>query len=247
MSDILCVTNRKLCRGYEDSSGHRASDTDMCGGIPALSEISVLQKENGSGIGFAENAGYIEEREKLFLSQIDRIARCRPAGIILREKDLSEEEYRMLASQVMQICKQYGTRCILHSFADAALELGADALHLPFPSLRALAPEKRRRFRVLGASCHSAEDAREAQALGCTYITAGHIFATDCKAGLPGRGIDFLREVCESVALPVFAIGGIRQSNVSEVRRAGAAGACVMSGCMQCDDANAYLSGFSER
>ncbi len=241
MSDILCVTNRKLCRGYGACPEYMAQGAEAHGDDPALQKLkcSPMNPVNG------ENYSWLNER--IFLSQIDRIAQCRPAGIILREKDLSEKEYRMLASQVLQICKQYGTRCILHSFADAALELGADALHLPLSSLRALAPEKRRKFRVLGASCHSAEDAREAQTLGCTYITAGHIFATDCKAGVPGRGLDFLREVCESVALPVFAIGGIRQSNVSEVRRAGAAGACVMSGCMQCDDAKAYLSGFAEK
>ncbi|MCD8133596.1 MAG: thiamine phosphate synthase [Clostridiales bacterium] len=199
MSDILCVTNRRLMPG-----------------------------------------------EAIFLQQIERIARCHPAGIILREKDLTEKEYRELARRVLQTCERYGTQCILHGFADTALELGADAIHLPLPFLRALDPEKRKKFRVLGVSCHSAEDAREAQALGCTYITAGHIFDTDCKAGLPGRGLDFLREVCESTDLPVFAIGGINKDNISDIRRAGAAGACVMSGCMQCEDAEEYLSGFSE-
>ncbi|MCD8110670.1 MAG: thiamine phosphate synthase [Clostridiales bacterium] len=200
MSDILCVTNRRLMPG-----------------------------------------------EAIFLRQIERIARCHPAGIILREKDLTEKEYRVLARRVMQICERYGTQCILHGFADTALELGADAIHLPISFLCAAAPEKREKFHVLGASCHSAEDAREAQALGCTYITAGHIFDTDCKAGLPGRGLDFLREVCESTDLPVFAIGGINKDHISDIRRAGAAGACVMSGCMQCEDAEEYLSGFSGR
>ncbi len=99
-------------------------------------------------------------------------------------------------------------------------------------------------FRILGASCHSVEDALEAQSLGCTYITAGHIFATDCKRGAPPRGLSFLREVCESVSIPVYAIGGINGENYPSVLEAGAAGACIMSGLMCCGDAEEYMRSF---
>ncbi len=98
----------------------------------------------------------------------------------------------------------------------------------------------------MGASCHSVEEAREAEALGCTYLTAGHIFATDCKMGAPPRGLDFLRSVCAAVALPVYAIGGISAGNFCAVRRCGAAGACVMSGAMTCEDPAAYLRSFEK-
>ena len=101
------------------------------------------------------------------------------------------------------------------------------------------------RFRILGASCHSPADAWEAQRLGYTYITAGHVFATDCKKGLPPRGLDFLREVCRSVDIPVYAIGGIRPENMAAVRAAGAAGGCVMSGLMTCPDPRALLAALS--
>ena len=72
----------------------------------------------------------------------------------------------------------------------------------------------------------------EAEKLGCTYITAGHVFATDCKKGLPPRGLSFLKEVCYSVTIPVYAIGGIDENNMEAVRQAGAAGGCMMSGFM---------------
>ena len=187
MSDILCVTNRKLCR--ED-----------------------------------------------FLTRIERIAACHPAGIILREKDLNPEDYKELAAAVMEICEQHGVKCILHSFPDVAISLQADAIHLPLQLLRAMPQEQKAHFKVLGASCHSVEDAREAQALGCTYITAGHIFETDCKKGLPGRGLDFLRNVCAVVELPVYGIGGIDSDNIALVRNAGAGGACLMSSVMVTED-----------
>jgi len=167
-----------------------------------------------------------------FLTRIERIAACHPAGMILREKDMTQEEYKELATAVMGICAQYGVKCILHSFPDVALCLQVDAIHLPLPLLRSMSKEQRARFKILGASCHSVEDALEAQALGCTYITAGHVFETDCKKGLPGRGVDFLRNVCATVDIPVYGIGGIDVENLHLVRDAGARGACLMSSLM---------------
>ncbi|MEE0866679.1 MAG: thiamine phosphate synthase [Clostridia bacterium] len=192
MSDILCVTNRKLC---------------------------------------CEN----------FLSRIKKIAAAKPTGIILREKDMSEAEYMKLASDVIEICKRYNTPCILHTFTSAAEKLGCRAIHLPLDVLCTISHADRAKFSVLGASCHSAEDAIKAEKLGCTYITAGHVFNTDCKKGLPGRGLEFLKAVCESVSIPVYAIGGISSENIAEVRKHGADGACVMSGAMMCKDVEKYF------
>ena len=181
-----------------------------------------------------------------FLVQIEKIAACQPAGIILREKDLSEAEYTVLAKQVMDICKKYHVPCMLHSFADVAISLHADAIHLPLPVLRTLSAEQKAKFRTIGASCHSVEDAIEAQNLGCTYITAGHVFVTDCKKGLPPRGLDFLKSVCESVCIPVYAIGGIDSENITSVREVGASGACMMSGLMCCENPADYLTKFEK-
>ena len=109
-------------------------------------------------------------------------------------------------------------------------------------ALTALDQGTRRAFPVLGASCHSVEDAVLARSLGCTYITAGHVFDTDCKRGLPGRGLDFLEQVCQAVSLPVYAIGGIDAGNLAAVRDAGAAGACFRSGPMLCADPADYFA-----
>lgn len=196
-SDILSVTNRKLCR------------------------------------------------EK-FLDRIEKIAAAHPAGIILREKDLSEKEYRNLAEQVLEICRKQETQCILHCFCDTAIELGCDAVHLPLSVLMNMDPEKRKKFRIMGASCHSGEDAIMAEKMGCTYITVGHIFDTDCKKGLPGRGLEFLKQVCQRVSVPVYAIGGITGTDMKKIRRTGASGACVMSGLMTCEAPKEYLEGFKE-
>ena len=197
MSDIICITNRGLCR-----------------------------------VDFHE--------------QIKRLAKAHPRAIILREKDLSPEDYRKLAAEVLEICRGEDTECILHTFADIAAELSAESIHLPLNTLREMPDELKRRFRRIGASCHSAEDAIEASRLGASYITAGHVFATDCKKGLPPRGLDFLKNVCGSVDIPVYAVGGISPDNIAEVRRAGASGGCVMSSAMNCTDAADFLRKFEE-
>lgn len=185
MSDLICITNRKLCSNN-------------------------------------------------FLDQIEMIASAHPKAIVLREKDLSEKEYEQLARQVMQICQKHGTQCILHSFSNVATTLGATAVHMPLPLLQKMTPQEKSHFQIIGASCHSLEEAKEAQNLGCTYITAGHIFLTDCKKGLPRRGLPFLEEICKTVRIPVYAIGGISSQNMESVRKTGAAGACIMSGFMRC-------------
>ena len=195
MSEIMCVTNRRLCR--ED-----------------------------------------------FLTRMEAVAAAAPAGVILREKDLAPDDYRVLAQQALAICRVHATPCIFHSFPQIALELGADGLHLPLPLLRTLSPEEREKFPLLGASCHSVEDAQEAERLGCTYITAGHIFATDCKKGLPPRGLSFLREVCRTVQIPVWAIGRIEPENFLSVMATGAQGGCVMSGLMTCSNPKVLLQKF---
>ena len=112
--------------------------------------------------------------------------------------------------------------------------------------LRDMPEAARSRFAVKGCSCHSPEEAEEAESLGASYITAGHVFATDCKKGLPPRGLDFLEEVCHRVKIPVFAIGGISPGNIASVREAGAAGGCVMSGLMTCSSPSELLAAFEK-
>ncbi len=89
-------------------------------------------------------------------------------------------------------------------------------------------------FDEIGVSVHSMEEAVSAEKRGATYLIAGHVFTTACKAGLPPRGIAFVEEVCAGVDIPVYPIGGIDGSNRKEVIAAGATDTCAMSSLMQC-------------
>lgn len=172
--------------------------------------------------------------ERPFLEQIERVCQVHPAAIILREKDLSREEYQSLAEQVVSICKRYEVPCILHFYPEVAGGLGIHAVHLPLWKLREWQERTgKANGWTVGCSIHSVEEALEAKMLGATYLTAGHIYATDCKKGVPARGLSFLREVCGSVTIPVYAIGGIRWEKMREIQECGAAGGCIMSGMMR--------------
>lgn len=178
-----------------------------------------------------------------FFRQIQVLAEAGIRQIILREKDLSPQEYQVLAEKVLKICRSYETECILHSFIDVAENLNVDKIHLPLPvALKHW--EQLKTFQKIGLSTHSMEQVRQAEALKRKvqdgtqgmkpefYITLGHIFATDCKKDLPPRGLQFLQNVCRSTELPVYAIGGIHPDNAQSAIQAGAAGACLMSWCM---------------
>ena len=205
-----------------------------------------------------------------FMEQLERVCQLRPRAIVLREKDMPKADYLSLAHDVISLCKKYDILCILHSFIDVAIELEHPYIHMPLPVLEEYVHNNMRYldqdasmpdgistyphkntcdhqqfFKIIGTSVHSVEDAIKAQELGAAYMTAGHIFATDCKKGLPPRGLDFLKNVCDSVQIPVYAIGGINIApnsdndsdfnvpRLSEVMKYGAAGGCIMSGMMR--------------
>ena len=171
-----------------------------------------------------------------FLTQLEKIASAKPDRIILREKDLSADKYCIIAEKALEICRKYKVKYTLHTFTNVAVNLGADSIHLPLHVLREMSENDKKHFREIGASCHSVEDTVEAVNFGASYITAGHVFATDCKKGLTPRGLDFLRAVTESVSVPVYAIGGISAENFAEVIAAGADGACIMSAFMRSEN-----------
>ena len=77
------------------------------------------------------------------------------------------------------------------------------------------------------------EDMELAVKSGASQIILGTIFETECKKGLKGKGVEFVREVCEKCPVPVYAIGGINMERLPIIMQAGAAGGCMMSGFMR--------------
>jgi len=152
---------------------------------------------------------------------------------MLREKDLSIQEYEYLAIRIKEICDVNQVPLIINQNIGIAAKMKLSNIHLSMSDLRTYKNEIHQ-FVHIGASVHSILEAKEAQELGASCLIAGHIFSTDCKKGVPPKGLSFLKEVCDSVTIPVFAIGGITKGKVKDVTMAGAKGICVMTEAMTC-------------
>lgn len=178
---------------------------------------------------------YNQQVKNQLLDRIRHIAANRLAdALILREKDLTEDQYEDLAGAVLEICDWEHFPLILHHFADLAMDFEpVPPLHVSVSDFIALKQSSCRfgkgPFPALGVSTHTVEEARMAEEMGASYITASHIFPTQCKPGLEPRGLKYLREVCEAVSIPVYALGGVHPDRIPCCMDAGAAGVCMMS------------------
>lgn len=169
-----------------------------------------------------------------FFEKIEKACNSGVSEIILREKDLDISEYATLYNDVNEICKNYKIPLFAHGSLTVAAAVNSKHLHLPFSEFVKLSEEiKNRNFIALGTSVHSTDEAVAAASCGADYIIVGHIFETDCKAGLKPKGTEFLREVCDSVSIPVYAIGGIKPSDYPILKDCGAKGACIRSKFMR--------------
>lgn len=155
-------------------------------------------------------------------------------GIIIREKDMEEEELYIFTKKIIEIAKDFDLKIMINSSRNVAqkLDLG---LHLPF-----LEYDKNKDFKnELGISVHSKEELIELKDV--KYVLAGHVFETDCKKDLKPRGTEFIRGLKEVSNISIMAIGGINKDNAKEVLMAGADSIAIMSGIIQAKDPCKYV------
>ena len=172
-----------------------------------------------------------------FLKQLEKVTKLHPHALILREKDLTDDAYESLAKKVIDLCKREDITFFLHTKIEIARKIGCQNIHLSIPVLKGLSETEKKAltedFCEISISCHSMEDVEIAMAGGATQIILGTIFETECKKGVLGKGVEFVREICQKCPLPVYAIGGMNLQRLPLVIDAGAAGCCMMSGFMQ--------------
>ena len=144
----------------------------------------------------------------------------------LREKDLEGRALQRLAARCVEAVRGTPTRVLVNDRLDVALAAGAHGVHLPSTGI----PAARIRLLVgpgflIGRSVHNVDEAtRVVGAGGLDYLVFGTVFASGSKPGISPAGVDTLRAVASSVAVPVLAIGGVTLDRVPAVARNGAAG-----------------------
>ncbi|HWQ03309.1 MAG TPA: thiamine phosphate synthase, partial [Candidatus Nitrosotenuis sp.] len=154
--------------------------------------------------------------------------------IQIREKELEGRELSALAGDALRLAAGSSTRVLINDRLDVAVASGAKGVHLGSESLpvrdvtewceKHFGPARAEKF-MIGASCHSLDDAVAAERDGADYIFFGPVFATPAKLRFgPPQGLERLAEISQRVRIPVLAIGGVTLENAADCLRAGAAG-----------------------
>ena len=171
--------------------------------------------------------------KKIILKNFDIVA------LTLREKDLDKNEYLKLIEKIYPICQKYKINLILHQNYDLNLDdkYNIEGIHLSYDIFKSLnqniKAELIKKYKRIGVSIHSLDEAKEVESLGASYVVAGHIFETDCKKGLEPRGLKFIKDLSSALSIPIFAIGGIDEKNSLSVINNGAFSICMMSTLMK--------------
>ena len=180
-----------------------------------------------------------------FLEKIETACRSGVTIVQLREKNLTTNQYYQLAKQVKEITDAYQVPLIIDNRLDVCLAVDAAGLHIGDDELpvsvarQVLGPEK-----ILGVTAKTVKRALEAEEGGANYLGTGAIFPTTTKENAPITLISTLKTICQRVAIPVVAIGGLTSENIDQLIDTGIAGVAVVRDLMQAEDIEAKTQAF---
>ena len=180
-----------------------------------------------------------------FLEKVETACRSGVTIVQLREKNFTTNQYYQLAKQVKEITDAYQVPLIIDDRLDVCLAVDAAGLHIGDDELpvsvarQVLGPEK-----ILGVTAKTVERALEAEESGADYLGTGAIFPTTTKENAPITLISTLKTICQRVAIPVVAIGGLTSENIDQLIDTGIAGVAVVRDLMQAEDIEAKTKAF---
>ncbi|MDU1929401.1 MAG: thiamine phosphate synthase [Streptococcus mitis] len=180
-----------------------------------------------------------------FLEKVETACRSGVTIVQLREKNLTTNQYYQLAKQVKEITDAYQVPLIIDDRLDVCLAVDAAGLHIGDDELpvlvarQVLGPDK-----ILGVTAKTVKRALEAEEGGADYLGTGAIFPTTTKENAPITLISTLKTICQRVAIPVVAIGGLTSENIDQLIGTGIAGVAVVRDLMQAEDIEAKTQAF---
>ena len=180
-----------------------------------------------------------------FLKKVETACRSGVTIVQLREKNLTTTQYYQLAKEVKEITDAYQVPLIIDDRLDVCLAVDAAGLHIGDDELpvsvarQVLGPDK-----ILGVTAKTVERALEAEESGADYLGTGAIFPTTTKENAPITLISTLKTICQTVAIPVVAIGGLTSENIDQLIGTGIAGVAVVRDLMQAEDIEAKTQAF---
>lgn len=166
---------------------------------------------------------------------MDKVEACLAAGARLfqmRAKSLTPRQQWELGREVAALVGAYGGTLLINDRVDLAFAVNADGAHLPANGLPLTAARRIFEQQLISVSCHSLEEAVEAQTYRASFVTLSPVFESTSKPGRDGLGLEWLKQCCDGLELPVFALSGVAPENAADCLEAGAHGVALMSSVM---------------
>ncbi len=175
--------------------------------------------------------------EDTFLGHIEDALKGGVSCVQLREKHMDFDAFIQRARVVKELANQYGVPLIVNDNIEIALAADADGVHIGQGDISAEeARLKLGKDKIIGVTCKTVDQAREAQRQGADYLGSGAVFGSSTKTDTQRLDHRTLRSICKAVTIPVVAIGGINEKNILELHSTGIAGVAVVSSILAQED-----------
>ena len=210
---------------HEAITWQRPEATDVAPMLPAngpvLRALSLPDEYAITRIG--------EMGEAAFFPRLQARLRDGLRLVQLREKNLSRDALKALAVRVLALARGHGAKLLVNSDIELAREIDADGVHLTAAQLGSARPD----LSWCGASCHSAEELRRAEALGADFAVLGPVRATPSHPDSVPLGWERFREMAAGASIPVYALGGVVPRDLEQARTCGAHGLAMVRGAWE--------------
>ena len=179
-------------------------------------------------------------RGQTLVQQVEAALRGGVTMVQLREKELRGEALEQEAREILAVCRQYGVPLLINDDVMLAKKIGAEGVHVGQSDMAAsqareiLGPDA-----IIGVTARTIEQAQAAEKAGADYLGSGAVFGTSTKKDAKPMDPAYFQQICESVSIPVVAIGGITADNIRQLEGRKMTGFAIVSGIFAADDIEA--------
>lgn len=176
-------------------------------------------------------------KESTLTEQVEQALKGGATCVQLREKELDDESFLKEAFEIKALCSKYNVPFFINDNVEIANKCGADGIHvgqndMEAGKVREIVGENM----IMGVSVQTVEQAKKAVEAGADYLGVGAVFSTSTKLDAAEVPYEMLKEICDSVDVPVVAIGGISKSNIMELAGSGIDGVALVSAIFASED-----------
>ena len=176
-------------------------------------------------------------RGRTLAQQVEEALRGGVTMVQLREKELQGEALEQEAREILALCRQYGVPLLINDDVMLAKKIGADGVHVGQDDMSAAkARELLGEDAIIGVTARTVEQAVVAQEAGADYLGSGAVFGTSTKKDAKPMDPAYFQQICESVSIPVVAIGGVTLDNIRELEGRKMSGFAIVSGIFAAED-----------